>query len=130
MAAMPAFKAEVVPVDSACGRCQPESGPAQQGDHGRDRGRPPVEKQGSADGEHGAEQEQAQDRRQADGGEHAVGFGLPIPHRDQLESQVNVASRPMPAAQWFERLEDGAVERIEAMAGGMEEVAALPEPIG
>lgn len=34
--------------------------------------------------------------------------GWPIPHRDQLESQVNVASRPMPAAQWFERHSDGS----------------------
>jgi hypothetical protein len=34
--------------------------------------------------------------------------GWPIPHRDQLESQVNVASRPMPAAQWFERHGDGS----------------------
>ena len=34
--------------------------------------------------------------------------GWPIPHRDQLESQVNVASRPMPAAQWFERRRDGS----------------------
>jgi hypothetical protein len=34
--------------------------------------------------------------------------GGPLPHRDQLESQVNVASRPMPAAQWFERLADGS----------------------
>jgi len=34
--------------------------------------------------------------------------GWPIPHRDQLESQVNVASRPMPAAQWFERRSDGS----------------------
>jgi hypothetical protein len=30
------------------------------------------------------------------------------PHRDQLESQVNVASRPMPAAQWFKRQSDGS----------------------
>jgi hypothetical protein len=34
--------------------------------------------------------------------------GWPIPHRDQLESQVNIASRPMPAAQWFERHSDGS----------------------
>jgi hypothetical protein len=34
--------------------------------------------------------------------------GWPTPHRDQLESQVNVASRPLPAAQWFERLQDGS----------------------
>lgn len=34
--------------------------------------------------------------------------GWPVPHRDQLESQVNVASRPMPAAQWFERRPDGS----------------------
>ena len=35
-------------------------------------------------------------------------MGWPTPHRDQLESQVNVASRPMPAAQWFERRSDGS----------------------
>ncbi|MGD8851031.1 MAG: hypothetical protein PVI28_01270 [Gammaproteobacteria bacterium] len=34
--------------------------------------------------------------------------GWPTPHRDQLERQVNVASRPMPAAQWFERNDDGS----------------------
>lgn len=34
--------------------------------------------------------------------------GWPLPHRDQLESQVNVASRPLPAAQWFERHKDGS----------------------
>jgi hypothetical protein len=34
--------------------------------------------------------------------------GWPLPHRDQLESQVNIASRPMPAAQWFERHPDGS----------------------
>lgn len=34
--------------------------------------------------------------------------GWRIPHRDQLERQVNVASRPLPAAQWFERLADGS----------------------
>ena len=34
--------------------------------------------------------------------------GWPIPHRDQLESQVNMASRPLPAAQWFERRSDGS----------------------
>lgn len=34
--------------------------------------------------------------------------GWPVPHRDQLESQVNLASRPMPAAQWFERHNDGS----------------------
>jgi len=34
--------------------------------------------------------------------------GWPLPHRDQLESQINVASRPMPAAQWFERQPDGS----------------------
>jgi hypothetical protein len=33
--------------------------------------------------------------------------GWPTPHRDQLERQVNVASRPLPAAQWFERSGDG-----------------------
>ncbi len=34
--------------------------------------------------------------------------GWPTPHRDQLERQVNVASRPLPAAQWFERSDDGS----------------------
>jgi hypothetical protein len=34
--------------------------------------------------------------------------GWPVPHRDQLESQVNMASRPLPAAQWFERHADGS----------------------
>ena len=34
--------------------------------------------------------------------------GWPTPHRDQLERQVNVASRPLPAAQWFERNADGS----------------------
>jgi len=34
--------------------------------------------------------------------------GWPIPHRDQLESQVNIVSRPLPAAQWFERHRDGS----------------------
>jgi hypothetical protein len=34
--------------------------------------------------------------------------GWPTPHRDQLERQVNVASRPLPAAQWFERHDDGS----------------------
>jgi len=34
--------------------------------------------------------------------------GWPTPHRDELERQVNVASRPMPAAQWFERNQDGS----------------------
>jgi len=34
--------------------------------------------------------------------------GWPTPHRDQLERQVNVASRPLPAAQWFERAPDGS----------------------
>jgi len=29
-------------------------------------------------------------------------------HRDQLESLVNMASRPLPAAQWFERQADGS----------------------
>lgn len=36
--------------------------------------------------------------------------GWPIPHRDQLESQVNMASRPLPSAQWFERQSDGSGE--------------------
>ncbi|HHJ14579.1 MAG TPA: hypothetical protein ENJ79_09425 [Gammaproteobacteria bacterium] len=30
------------------------------------------------------------------------------PHRDELESRVNMASRPLPAAQWFERHADGS----------------------
>ena len=34
--------------------------------------------------------------------------GWPTPHRDQLESQINIASRPLPAAQWFERQPDGS----------------------
>lgn len=34
--------------------------------------------------------------------------GWKTPHRDQLESQVNQASRPYPAAQWFERQADGS----------------------
>jgi hypothetical protein len=34
--------------------------------------------------------------------------GWPTPHRDQLESQINVASRPLPSAQWFERQDDGS----------------------
>jgi len=33
--------------------------------------------------------------------------GLPIPHRDQLESQINEAARPLAVAQWFERQSDG-----------------------
>jgi len=34
--------------------------------------------------------------------------GWPVPHRDQLESLINIASRPLPAAQWFERLADAS----------------------
>ncbi|MCO6412767.1 MAG: hypothetical protein J5I92_08490 [Thiogranum sp.] len=34
--------------------------------------------------------------------------GWKTPHRDQLETQVNLASRPYPAAQWFERQADGS----------------------
>ena len=34
--------------------------------------------------------------------------GWPTPHRDQLERQVNAASRPLAAAQWFERHRDGS----------------------
>ncbi len=41
--------------------------------------------------------------------------GWPIPHRDQLESQINVASRPMPAAQWFERQDDGSGRGIDGL---------------
>jgi len=33
---------------------------------------------------------------------------LPTPHKDQLESLVNEAARPMAVAQWFERLPDGS----------------------
>jgi hypothetical protein len=40
--------------------------------------------------------------------QHKARKGWPIPHRDQLDSQVNVASRPLPAAQWFERQKDGS----------------------
>jgi len=40
-------------------------------------------------------------------GKDSTARNLPILHRDRLESQVNEASRPFPAAQWFERLEDG-----------------------
>ncbi len=41
--------------------------------------------------------------------------GWPIPHRDQLESQINVASRPMPSAQWFERQPDGSGRGIDGL---------------
>lgn len=34
--------------------------------------------------------------------------GWKIPHRDQLERQINVASRPMPVAQWITRQPDGS----------------------
>jgi len=34
--------------------------------------------------------------------------GLTIPHRDQLESQINEAARPLAVAQWFERQSDGS----------------------
>ncbi len=36
-------------------------------------------------------------------------------HRDQLESLVNMASRPLPAAQWFERRADGSGEGREGL---------------
>lgn len=35
-------------------------------------------------------------------------FGSVIPHSDQLERQINMASRPKPVAQWIERLADGS----------------------
>jgi hypothetical protein len=59
--------------------------------------------------------------------------GWPLPHRDQLESQVNVASRPMPAAQWFERLADGSgrggkgLRLQDAEIGRMLDPHAFPE---
>ena len=48
--------------------------------------------------------------------------GWPIPHRDQLESQVNVASRPMPAAQWFERRSDGSGTGNQGLRISKEEI--------
>lgn len=36
------------------------------------------------------------------------GHALPTPHRDQLESQINEAARPLAVAQWFERQPDGS----------------------
>lgn len=48
--------------------------------------------------------------------------GWPIPHRDQLESQVNLASRPMPAAQWFERHGDGSGTGKHGLRIGDEEI--------
>ena len=36
------------------------------------------------------------------------GRGLPIPHRDQLESRINEAARPLAVAQWFERQPDAS----------------------
>lgn len=59
--------------------------------------------------------------------------GWPIPHRDQLESQINVASRPMPAAQWFERQADGSGRGIDGLRlrddepGRVLSVADFPE---
>jgi hypothetical protein len=59
--------------------------------------------------------------------------GWPIPHRDQLESQINVASRPLPAAQWFERLADGGGRGMsglrlhDAEDGRLLPAAAFPE---
>lgn len=59
--------------------------------------------------------------------------GWPLPHRDQLESQVNVASRPMPAAQWFERRPDGSGKGRDGLRlkdgeiGRTLEAAAFPE---
>ena len=48
--------------------------------------------------------------------------GWPIPHRDQLESQVTLASRPMPAAQWFERHGDGSGTGKHGLRIGDEEI--------
>jgi hypothetical protein len=54
--------------------------------------------------------------------------GWPTPHRDQLESQVNVASRPMPAAQWFERRADGSGEGRDGLRLKDGEVGRTLEP--
>jgi hypothetical protein len=59
--------------------------------------------------------------------------GWATPHRDQLESQVNVASRPMPAAQWFERRADGSGRGCDGLrlkdgeTGRTLEAQAFPE---
>ncbi len=53
--------------------------------------------------------------------------GCPTPHRDQLESQVNVASRPMPAAQWFERRADGSGRGGEGLRLSSEEIGRTLE---
>jgi hypothetical protein len=53
--------------------------------------------------------------------------GWPIPHRDQLESQVNVASRPMPAAQWFERRRDGSGTGKQGLRISEEEIGRTLE---
>jgi hypothetical protein len=34
--------------------------------------------------------------------------GWKVPHRDQLERQINTVSRPLPIAQWFQRRPDGS----------------------
>ena len=55
------------------------------------------------------------------------------PHRDQLESQVNVASRPLPAAQWFARESDGSgvggkgLRLLDGESGRVLEARAFPE---
>ncbi len=36
-------------------------------------------------------------------------------HRDQLESLVNMASQPLPAAQWFERQDDGSGTGLQGL---------------
>jgi hypothetical protein len=54
--------------------------------------------------------------------------GRPLPHRDQLESQVNVASRPMPAAQWFERRSDGSGRGGKGLRLRDEEIGRMLEP--
>lgn len=59
--------------------------------------------------------------------------GWPTPHRDQLESQINVASRPLPAAQWFERHAHGSgrgrdgLRLQEGEIGRTLEAEAFPE---
>ncbi|MDT8386729.1 MAG: hypothetical protein RQ736_04405 [Thiogranum sp.] len=59
--------------------------------------------------------------------------GWKTPHRDQLESQVNMASRPLPAAQWFERQSDGSgvgrqgLRLAEEEVGRVLTVDAFPE---
>jgi len=50
------------------------------------------------------------------------GSGLPIPHRDQLESQINEAARPLAVAQWFERRSDGGGVGHEGLRLGSEDI--------